>query len=758
MEKLLSVAPMNGRQREELENLKKFLVNPWDETIKRLNFKIILEISKIIASSGLEELKNRTEKQIPLLEADLSKKESLLEIKKLEKVALDTAADTTGIFVLKTYISGLNEEINKTNSQITDNKKVLETISELDPESFDEFKNTLEKGTESISLLGKDNDEEIKQTVSNSNFSLSQAAIIDAVGNAIIEQVKEGLVNSLFETILDKDIDLVNNSSELISNYPAGTVCTKSSQTDKGRMYELKVPDNVNSTYRTVNIFIDKNTKSVKLKDELKIFFPKTIDVLERLKESKTDNYFTNLNITLKNSFTDDLKNMLDNVTNESNIRNSKIFKNFFYDSEGKKNQTYNYLILAVEIFNNIKNGFHPVELIPILNDNLKGTDYFEEYSMYINLIDVLQKNLRDINNSGKEIWINITNLADLNTLTYPGSSSSSAEFFMAIIYQSTKNEYIKDQFAPSSVKAFNDSEFVKFKTGLSSFIILLRSVEKNIDELTKGSGKSFNDYSQYLNNFMTLLDTTNGLIGNFFFDPAVSSKIKNQIDTFKVYSGYSMEIYESITNGSYSKILPVALKIFDNEFRLAENNIKFKNEFVRYTNLYVDISTATSQSELNSAISKAAHNSGGYLRKSEEPFNISVDSYPGIFISSEKLNGSVYGKPNFGFSVPVGFNIQYERFSFFLQAVDIAAAVNYRFNNDSTTNLPSDVTFQQVFSPGLFLVYNPFPKYPLSLSLGLSVTPALREVNGSGITLNDSKSTFFGVYISYNIPLWYLY
>ncbi len=721
--RILSVADISLRQESDLKNLRQFLEYPWDDTLRPLNFKIVLEISKIILGLGESERKIRSDtanltREIKNLKDESDKLKEELEITELELSEPNLSPeDSSRLTAKKEELEGAKRDAEtKRENKIADlekKNKLLETISDLRArqpgETYEEFRTELQNENNPITLLGKDNDEEVKQTVSNSNFSLSQAAIIEAVGNAIVEQVKEGLVNSLFEGILDKDFEL---SAE------AGTTT---------------------------------------LKDELRIFFPKTIKILENLKESRSNNYFTNLNITLKNTFTEDLKNMLENITNDENMKYSKIFRRYFYNNDGSKNDAYNYLTLSLALINNVKNGFHPIELIPVFENILaqSTSENFRKYAEYISMIDLLQKNLRDVSQNSGNIWISLTNLDNLSSAPVPGSKTS-AEYFMAILYQSNRDrfKYIKELFAPLS--GFSDSSFDLFKNNLSSFIIIIRSIEKNVNELTKGNAKSFNDYVQYLDNFTSLLDTANYLMSNYFFKTG-SEIFKTYISDFRIYTGYSMQIYKSITNGSYSKILPVALEMFTKQFKYAADSTGFKNEIIRYTNLYVDVSTATTQSELNSAISKAAHNSGGYLRKSEESFNISVDSYPGIFLSSENINDQD-GKFNFGFSVPLGFNFQFKQIGIFLQAFELAAAVNYRFSDDSTTNLPSDVTFQQVFSPGAFFVINPFRTIPLSVNLGISVTPALREISGSGVTLDDSKSTFYGVNFAYNVPLWYLY
>ncbi len=251
------------------------------------------------------------------------------------------------------------------------------------------------------------------------------------------------------------------------------------------------------------------------------------------------------------------------------------------------------------------------------------------------------------------------------------------------------------------------------------------------------------------------LLNESNILLSKYFFKDITS--ITNNLMLVEKYTNYSVEVYKSITNGTYSKVLPIVLNIFKDQFTFAEDSKSFKRELIRYTSLYADVSSANSQNELNSAINKAANNSGGYLRKYEDDFTISVNSYPGFFCGYENINNTKYIFAP-GFTVPVGVNFQfYHNFGIFAQAFDIAAAVSYRFNSEGTTNLPAEVTFRQIFSPGIFLSCNFTHSFPLTLNAGIYITPALRTIDESNVSLNESKSVRLGLSFSYDVPLWFI-
>jgi hypothetical protein len=215
IEKLQTVKKMTDRQRNDFDNLKIFLKDPWNTEIGEINFKIMLEIPSIVLGIEIdvntielnikkskEDLKVMKDKLIDLqtllgiINAELDSEGNILDStnRKRFQDSLKTISD--GISSYNRSISDKETEI-RTQDSIKGNMEYLKAIQSR----FNDIKYEMKEGNSPISMLGENNEQEVKQTVSNANFSLSQAAIIDAIGNAIVEQVKEGLLNSLFEGI-----------------------------------------------------------------------------------------------------------------------------------------------------------------------------------------------------------------------------------------------------------------------------------------------------------------------------------------------------------------------------------------------------------------------------------------------------------------------------------------------------------------------------------------------------------------------------
>lgn len=727
--------PFTARQEYYLRNLKLFLEDPWNKEIKGLDLRIFLEISKII--DGYLELSQDLKLKLFENEANLTGLKKVLGEKEAEYKNIDSTDTSktkdrenlkTGIANLAKDTSEIIIEIKQLINDTTELSTILKNKTSID--EYNEFKSVLDKTNSTVSPLGEDNEKLVKETSKESHFSISQSAIIDAIGNSIIEQVREDAVNFLFKNVLDKKF-AIKNTDECID-------CD-----------DDETP----------------NSDCTSLETELKVFFPRTITLVRGIKEQNANEIYTSINSTLRNSFNDDLKNMLDNLTDENNITKSKVFDKFLTTKE------YSYFKFGVVLSRQLKDGFHPAEMFPLIsdwvskqskNEKNKKSKIWTELNKYFTLTNLLQKNLRDVTDNSKNIWISITQLDELkkNETDDKAKFTSSAEFFLALLYQSDKVnfEFIRKKFFEESGNKFNDTAFVNFKDDLKSFVTLLRTTEQNTNTLINKSDKNINDYEAYLDNIDSTLSNTNSLLGRYFVDDTTVNNIQQKLDSIHTYRTHAFDIYKSITNRTYSKILPVVLKMFETQINEIADSVSFKKELIRYTTLYVDITNAKTQDELNTAIYKSVHNSGGYLRKMSEEFTISVNSYPGFFIGHEKINSGPFIMTP-GFTVPVGVNIQIaHHYGLFFQVLDIGAAVNYRIKSDGTTNLPEDVTIKQVFSPGVFFSLNIFENFPLTFNLGIYVTPSLRKIDSSGLTLGKSKSVRLGLNISYDVPLWYIY
>lgn len=140
----------------------------------------------------------------------------------------------------------------------------------------------------------------------------------------------------------------------------------------------------------------------------------------------------------------------------------------------------------------------------------------------------------------------------------------------------------------------------------------------------------------------------------------------------------------------------------------------------------------------------------------------MSLNAYPGIYFGIETYKGT--SNKAFGVTAPIGLSFNWGKwgkskdwsFSVFVNAVDIAAALSYRWTNDSL-DLPEKITLGQIFAPGGYAVLG-FPRVPISMKLGAQYVPKLRTITKDGNTLGDVGVWRFGLSATVDIPIFNFY
>jgi hypothetical protein len=210
---------------------------------------------------------------------------------------------------------------------------------------------------------------------------------------------------------------------------------------------------------------------------------------------------------------------------------------------------------------------------------------------------------------------------------------------------------------------------------------------------------------------------------------------------------------------------------------------------FSKYTTFMVDITAANSSSEVKEIIKKEIVSPNNYVTKRFSKVSLSISAHPGLFLGYEQLDltqseiddpdiTEEEWAPNFGFTAPVGLELAFgnrskdlsemgpislkknqndyvaktmkgSSWSFFISLLDLGAIVNYRLTENDETELPQEVTFKQVFSPGGYLNFG-FRNSPIAIGAGFQYTPELRKI-GSDLEKNAFR---YSIRFSWDIPL----
>ncbi|KYG11475.1 hypothetical protein BE21_00810 [Sorangium cellulosum] len=217
-----------------------------------------------------------------------------------------------------------------------------------------------------------------------------------------------------------------------------------------------------------------------------------------------------------------------------------------------------------------------------------------------------------------------------------------------------------------------------------------------------------------------------------------------------------------------YGKVLVDAFWIAD------ELKIKLPASVTQYGSLAADLATARSAEEVTGVLESAATPVGGYKNKRRAGgSSVTLNGYLGAQFGGEWLGGTqapAGPAMSAGLAAPIG--VEYSRgfgwgsLGVMVGVLDLGTLVSYRLTEEDGG--PTDVqktpsfSFEQVLAPGLYGVLGISSDVPFSVGLGMSLTPALREVveeqaePGGGTSQDRFSAPAFrvGLFAGVDLPL----
>lgn len=514
---------------------------------------------------------------------------------------------------------------------------------------------------------------------SKQNFSITEAALIQALSDVIISKFKESVVTAVMDD------------------------------------------------------FIDINKKSFEY-----ILFQNTIDYIETLKKKQKIALPVVLKGVKSNIFTD-----FDNLP--ETLFDPVVLKKF-----NIKEPELSYLKTLLSFTKILKDKKHPVEVLNIAelfikNSNFQGGNDFKKYAM---MTLILQKNLRDLSpdKDNVQIWLPSDKIITMVT------NKRWTKLFFETIKSSLSDDEIKEGFTSLENNINNVNQIVdESKNIILNITLRLNKFEKTIESINKNIDEE--SIILFFDSFKDLI-TSYEQIRIFITPNSINSDTKKYLNLVE----NAIDLVKYISSKDYIHLIEVFSNI------VAVNNFDNLIYFTDRIAMLDGIMNAKSSDELESAITSVVDKNGGFTKKTNTLFSLGINSYLGIFLGGEnigtntpfslKLNGQ--NDVNFGISVPIGLNLSYHidktTINLLLQIFDFTAPINYRFSD--TSALPSAITFKQLISPGIFLMWNPSQKYPIGVGIGVQYMPELRQINQNP---NENKSTIYGLYIAYDLPLFYI-
>lgn len=223
----------------------------------------------------------------------------------------------------------------------------------------------------------------------------------------------------------------------------------------------------------------------------------------------------------------------------------------------------------------------------------------------------------------------------------------------------------------------------------------------------------------------------------------------QNAFDSFLLGKDTAIDA-ESELIAAYEAFLPELLN---------RETIKSNTKLVKIIHFINDVAHSDTPEEYKKAIEAFVLPVGSSSLKEKSSYYFSLNSFPGLLGGIEKSDG-IQNAGFIGFTAPVGLYFQMganknrSTWGLFMPIIDIAAPVRLRLDNANDTKTLPDFEFDDIFSPGIYLVYG-IQKSPLAFNLGLQYGPKLRDIPTEDTSSFTSVESYrIGLGVTLDIPL----
>jgi len=185
--------------------------------------------------------------------------------------------------------------------------------------------------------------------------------------------------------------------------------------------------------------------------------------------------------------------------------------------------------------------------------------------------------------------------------------------------------------------------------------------------------------------------------------------------------------------------------------------------EILRYVNFVAAVAEANSPEEMERAIEIFALPPGSsQMKKHPNRFSVALNAYTGFTWGREYLGDDKSPETIMALTAPAGLSCTFGlgkggSIGAFVPLIDVGAVTAYRFDDDNAANLP-ELTWNNILSPGLYVVYGTPGKWPIALGYGAQIGPGLRKVTNDMKVVEDKGGWRHGFFLTVDIPITYFY
>jgi len=508
--------------------------------------------------------------------------------------------------------------------------------------------------------------------------------------------------------------------------------------------------------------FFERFKKIFKKYPEFKVIFPNTSKALTVV---ESYNYSAYLN-ALKSAFKKDVRSLQKTLPEIESLKESdcedaacklrvKNYQEFFKTDKSRLLKMF--LVLIEEL----QNGSNPAQILNVIanNEDFKAIDStkYTNIKNSIYFANLISTSL--VSSEEDKVWVTKSQLEKLL------KSPEALKIYIGLLYQ--QNLELKIKWVKSDNNAIELKTLLeKLAANTSQIEALLRrvieeasNINSAVQTVKTARFKSTNsDPAVYyaLQAGVTSLIETSSDLSYFNIKLNFNDEFKKFISYAKVAGG----IYNDLSTHNYSAAV-FNTRIFLSDIGIG--NSEFYNKFLKYASFMAAVAEAENSDQVQKAIEAIALPAGSARIKRETQWNISLNAYLGGFTGTETLDGLANNKDGrvSGINAPIGIafskglrcgKTELGSITAFLSIVDLGAITAYRFENDSTANLP-EVKLQNIFAPGIHGIYG-LPKLPISIGYGYQLGPALREINSTNIEVDPEPTKRHAFFIAVDIPL----
>jgi hypothetical protein len=505
--------------------------------------------------------------------------------------------------------------------------------------------------------------------------------------------------------------------------------------------------------------FFSKFRTSLRKYPEFEITFPSTFDLMVLL-DGEIYNYNSYLD-GLRTAFIKDMKVLPTNL--QSLVRTRASAENVG-------------LTLALEDLLSIGQAFvderRPYEIFQFMasesaaiqqknrvdsikNDNVRRQ--VRDLASSLRLTNLLSESLR--NQTGQTLWF------DQKEAMTMLSDDRVRHIFLGLMWQNAAQIEFSDGTLFRTEIAKMSGKITKFEVFLAeikAFLGEATTVENTLKtaqhdlQNTAETGIVYDEVDRYFNTFVKLMNVGFRIYRKVEKPENAQDLTRQFVRSMK----WVKELYFDVRQAHFTSA------IADASFLLTEiygEKWSARQSFMRYGNFMATVSEAKSSDEMAAAIESFAYPAGSSRLKKHSEVSLGLNAYPGLGLRIDPTGSDNSAKSSFFIPASVGFtaNAGFARIgslSIYLPIIDIGALFAFRFK-DGETSIQPKLVWENIISPGGYLVYGFGRDLPISVGVGGQVAPSLKKVLPDGSVLFDNRREFRpNIFLSMDIPITHFY